>query len=296
MDIDYLRRNPRVDIKDETKLNADQKASDTFYSGKATGSTNFISEVFFLTVAAHHYGSETIAATLDTLEKDIKHIEKQLAQIEGDRSKWLGTPSWPMYEKALKEITGQRDKAMSYQMALQGVLFDDQGQGRSMRFLRFVTVWLLRLLSPNHDYPTKGISLPLPTVEPDIIACLPEYFLENITKNYLFIFRYLMSSKNTGYLLLTELRHMPQIVGSTQIEEIVTLCITLLQTSNYIKNPYLKSSLVTILFTGIWPSTTRTRGILGDVLNSMGFALEHLLHALMKFYIGRRKTMFTIQV
>ena len=296
MDIDYLRRDPRVDIKDETKLNADQKASDAFYSGKATGSTNFISEVFFLTVAAHHYGSETIAAALDTLEKDIKHIEKQLAQIEGDRTKWLGTPSWPLYEKALKEITTQRDKAMSYQMALQGVLFDDQGQGRSMGFLRFVTVWLLRLLSPNHDYPAKGISLPLPTVESDIIACLPEYFLENITKNYLFIFRYLVSSKNTSYLFLTELRHMPQIVGSTQIEEIVTLCITLLQTSNYIKNPYLKSSLVTILFTGIWPSTTRTRGILGDVLNSMGFALEHLLHALMKFYIGRRKTTFNVQM
>ena len=47
IDADYLRRTPRVDIKEETKINADQNASDEFYSHKAEGSSNFISEIFF---------------------------------------------------------------------------------------------------------------------------------------------------------------------------------------------------------------------------------------------------------
>jgi ubiquitin conjugation factor E4 B len=88
IDVDYLRRNPRVQIKDETKLNADQAASDKFYEAKIEGSSNFISEVFFLNLAAHHYGSEATNAQLKSLEKDIKYFQKQMAQIEAERPKF----------------------------------------------------------------------------------------------------------------------------------------------------------------------------------------------------------------
>lgn len=83
---------------------------------------------------------------------------------------------------------------------------------------------------------------------------------------------------------------MPQIITSTQSDELVMLCITFLQSSEYIKNPYLKSGLVTIMFHGIWPVYSHSRGILGDLLNAMPFATEYLLHALMKFYIEVENT------
>lgn len=89
IDVDYLRRKPRVDIKDETKLNADQNASDEFYAVELEGKSNFISEVFFLTLAAHHYGSEATNASMKGLDKDIKQLKEKLAEIEGDRSKFL---------------------------------------------------------------------------------------------------------------------------------------------------------------------------------------------------------------
>ncbi len=73
---------------------------------------------------------------------------------------------------------------------------------------------------------------------------------------------------------------------STQSDELVTFCITFLRSSDYIKNPYLKSGLVTILFYGIWPTQNSRKGVLGDTLNGLPFATEHLLHALLKFYIG----------
>jgi ubiquitin conjugation factor E4 B len=62
------------------------------------------------------------------------------------------------------------------------------------------------------------------------------------------------------------------------------LCITFLRSSEYIKNPYLKAGLVTILFKGTWPWRSG-QGVLADIYNSMPFATEHLLHALMQFFI-----------
>ena len=267
IDVNYLRRSPRVDIKEETKLNADQNTSDRFYSIHAEGTSNFISEIFFLTLAAHHYGSEAANHTLGQLEKDLKRMEKHIEEIELERHKWVNDPMrLRMFENAVKKYKDQLDKGLAYKYAVQGVLLDDLTQTRSMQFMRYVIVWLLRLVAPG--FPKQPFKLPLPQEQPEVFKCLPEYFLEDVVGNFKFI-----------------MRNMPQIITSTQSDELVMLCITFLRSSEYIKNPYLKSGLVTIMFHGIWPVYNRSRGILGDLLNALPFANTHLLHALMKFYI-----------
>ena len=270
--VEYLRRSPRIEIKDETKLNADQKTSDNFYGQHADGESNFISEIFFLTLAAHHYGTEAANATLGQLDKDLKRMKKHVEEIELDRHKFLNDPArLRMFENAVKKYKDQLDKGLSYKMSVEGVLLDDLNQGRSMQFMRYVIVWLLRLVSP--DYPKKPLKLSLSETQPEIFKCLPEYFLEDVVSNFKFI-----------------MRNMPHIITSTQSDELVMLCITFLRCSEYIKNPYLKSGLVTILFHGIWPTYNRKNGILGDLLNALPFATDYLLHALMKFYIEVENT------
>lgn len=272
IDVEYLRRQPRVDIKEETKLDADQKTSDEYYSTQVDGQSNFISEVFFLTLAAHHYGSEAANATLSQMEKELRHMEKQIASLEADRPKFAANPAQlRMFENAVKKYKDQVDKGLSYKFAVQGVLLDDLSQTRSMQFMRYVIVWLLRLVSP--EFPKRPLKLPLPEPHSLVFRCLPEYFLEDVVGNFKFI-----------------MRNMPQIITATQSDELVMLCITFLRSSEYIKNPYLKSGLVTIMFHGIWPVYGRSKGILGDLLNSLPFATEHLLHALMKFYIEAEST------
>jgi ubiquitin conjugation factor E4 B len=95
IDVNYLRRNPRVEITDETKINADQKASDEFYAQKDNKENNFISEIFFLTVAAHHYGSEAANHRIGQLERESKHFEKEVAKFEAERPKFtqVGHPN-----------------------------------------------------------------------------------------------------------------------------------------------------------------------------------------------------------
>ena len=269
IDVGYLRRKPRVVIKEETKINANQNASDAFYGESAEGSNNFISEIFFLTLAAHHYGTEAANATMSQLDKTIKRMKKHLEEVELDRHKWVNDPlRLREFDKAIQKWKDQIEQGLSYKYTVEGVLLDELSQARSMQFMRYVIVWLLRLLSPRHDFPQKPIQLPLPDEQPDVVKCLPEYFLEDVVSNFKFI-----------------VSNMPQIITSTQSDELVMLCITFLRNSEYIKNPYLKAGLVTILFRGIWPTYNRSKGVLGDLLNTLPFANEHLLHSLIKFYI-----------
>ncbi|KAJ6031253.1 hypothetical protein N7540_001985 [Penicillium herquei] len=273
IDADYLHRDSRIDMRDETKINADQHESDAFYSKKAEGTSNFITEIFFLTVAAHHYGSESLTSKLEQLEKDLRHMESTITKFELERHRWAGNPmQLRVFEQALKKYKDKLDLGLALKYSLQGVLFDDQWQARSMLFMRYVTVWLLRLVS-GKNFPKEKITLPLPEQQPEVFSCLPEYFLDDIVSNFKFI-----------------MWCMPQIITATQGDELVMLCIAFLESSGYIKNPYLKAGLVSILFRGTWDRPGGARGVLVDLLNSMSFANENLLHAVMKFYIEAEHT------
>jgi len=89
IDIEYFRRQPRLDIHEETKINVDENQSNEYYSKNVEGSNNFISEVFFLNVAAHHYGLGATETTHDQLAKDIGEMEKHLERFVAERQRWL---------------------------------------------------------------------------------------------------------------------------------------------------------------------------------------------------------------
>lgn len=89
IDVDYLKRDPRVDITDETKINADQKTADEFYAQKAEGTSNFISEIFFLTVAAHHYGTEAASTHLEQRQKMLKYMQKDIEKFEAEAHRFM---------------------------------------------------------------------------------------------------------------------------------------------------------------------------------------------------------------
>ncbi|KAF2155553.1 ubiquitin fusion degradation protein-2 [Myriangium duriaei CBS 260.36] len=273
IDIDYLRRKPRVSIQDETKINADQKESDEFYGHTVGGESNFISELFFLTVAAHHYGSEAVNSNLSKLQKDVKYMDQDLAKFEMERVKYVSQPAMlQVFDRRLELMKNQVDGVHATIHATQGALLDELVQARSMQFMRYVIVWLLRLAS-GKNLPKEKLTLPLPEAIPEAFKCLPEYFVEDIVDNFKFI-----------------TRNMPYIITATQCEELVQICVTFLRSSEYIKSPYLKSGLVSILFYGVWAFGHYSKGILGDLLNGMEFCHQHLLHALMRFYIECEST------
>jgi ubiquitin conjugation factor E4 B len=97
IEVDYLRRpSSRVNIEDETKLNADDATSKEFYANQAGGENNFISEIFFLTLAAHHYGTDSANKQITQMQRDIKHLDQQLEKFSAERVKYLSV-SEPAY-------------------------------------------------------------------------------------------------------------------------------------------------------------------------------------------------------
>lgn len=274
IDVGYFRRNPRIDIKEETKINADQAQSDKFYAEKLDGASNFISEVFFLTLAAHHYGSEATNSKLKNLDKDIKFYEKHLKVLEAERQKFINSPQQlAIFDIGVRRHTDVLERAISLKYAIEGCLLDEKMQGRSLQFMRYVCVWLLRVASQSDYKPDKTLRLPLPKEQPEAFKCLPEYAVQDIVDNFKFVFRY-----------------VPQIILSAIGDEMIALCLTFLESSDYIKNPYLKSMLVSLLYSGTWPTYHLRKGVLGDALTNSSFANQYLLHAVMKFYIECEST------
>lgn len=274
IEIDYLRRKPRIDISDETKLNADQAQADAFYDTTAEGESKFVSELFFLNMASHHYGTGAAGQKFKDMDREIKHMEEQLAMLEEEKRKLVaaGAPptnrSMAMVEQHLKTYTAAIDRHVAYKYSLEAVLLDEKMQARALMFMRYVSVWLLRVASSSDYTPDKELQIPLPTTQPEAFSCLPEYALQNVVDHLKFLFR-----------------RVPRILPSAVGDEMVALCITFLESSEYIRNPYLKSSLVSLLFSGTWRMYHLANGVLGDSLVNSKFANKHLLHALMKFYI-----------
>lgn len=62
-------------------------------------------------------------------------------------------------------------------------------------------------------------------------------------------------------------------------------CLAFLTSTWYIKNPFLKAKIVEVLFFGCW-NWGEQRSVLTTLLNTHPVALQHLMPALMHFYIG----------
>ncbi|CAK7262469.1 Ubiquitin conjugation factor E4 [Sporothrix epigloea] len=274
IEIDYLRRKPRIDISDETKLNADQAQADAFYAKGADGETKFVSELFFLNMASHHYGTGAASQRFKDMDRDIKHMEEQFAMLEEEKKKLIAAGAQPsdrpmaLVEQHLKTYGAALDRHVAYKHSLEAVLLDEKMQQRSLMFMRFVAVWLLRTASSSSYTPDKELQLPLSREPPAAFSCLPEYTFQIVVDHLKFLFG-----------------RVPRILPSAVGDEMVALCITFLESSEYIRNPYLKSSLVSLLYSGTWRMYHLANGVLGDALSNSKFANKHLLHALMKFYI-----------
>jgi ubiquitin conjugation factor E4 B len=275
IDSDYFRRNCLVKIEDETKINADQSTSNAYYSTEFEGDCNFITELFFLNLAAHHYGAGAVLSKRANLHKDIQHFESRIVELTAQRAGSLYNPAeLALLDHNLRNYKDVHNKALSLLHAMTASLFDNLMHARFLMFTRLVIVWALRLVSTTEYMPGKDFRLPLPSKQPAIFQNMPEYVIEDIVEHLKFVFKHLA--------------RLSGCVVPTQMRDIVIFCITFLQHSEYIKNPGLKAGMVTVLFYGSaeWHDRSRwQKGLLADSLTDDSFAKDHLLHALMKFYI-----------
>jgi ubiquitin conjugation factor E4 B len=61
------------------------------------------------------------------------------------------------FEEQLRRFNEVLEKSMSLKFAIEGVLFDKQMQTKSLQFMRYVTVWLLRVATISDYTPEKTV-------------------------------------------------------------------------------------------------------------------------------------------
>ncbi|KAG8745833.1 hypothetical protein FRC10_006860 [Ceratobasidium sp. 414] len=256
IDPKYFAMSSRVNLAEETRLKATQEEASAWEKRVTEGGVvpqNFISDIFFLCAGFNHLG---IVRTIGTHDEILKHLH--------EIDKWLETA-----EAVELPVGADKAKFQQEQYAYEVQLFDPELTLRNLALTNFLMVWVMRLVDPTHQHPSRTISLPLPEEIPEDFRMLPEYFVEDIVDYYL---------------------SRPDMIDISVKTELLKFILTFLSSTWYIKNPFLKSKLLQILFYGTLPYGREREGALGPLINSLPLSLQHLMPALMSFYVEVEQT------
>lgn len=283
----FLFLSDRLDIQQETRIHADQTEVDDFTNYlKASPQTaaNFVSEIFFLTFSYHHYGILSIIRYSGNLGKQLEKMKEQVEKLRQDElnGAWDG-PMRTLYSNQFKNFQNQFDKMIGEKLAVDGVLLDKHNIEHSIKFYNLAILWLIRCASSEkfdtEDLPSliKGDSkhsglMYLSSQPPKLFSAIPEWMFDDICEFYLYVLRV-----RTNYF------------EGISRDEIVTFALIFLSNSAYLRNPYLKSKLIEILYhfthALYQDSMGRKFGKLNDIFFTHAFARENLIHCLTTFYI-----------
>ncbi|GAA5956492.1 hypothetical protein JCM8115_000586 [Rhodotorula mucilaginosa] len=265
----YYRRSSRIDVKEDTKINATQQESDAFYShatNEETTPPNFISEIFFLCAQFLHIGPMHAIKEHKGIGQQISHMQRQLNEMEADQT-WRGTPQEAATQAGIDRYKKKIEQWRSHHLAYEVQLLDPDYLAKCTSFSNLVMAWLVRLVDPKKQHPHVRIDLPLPDETPEIFRMLPEFLIEDITE----------------FLSFTS-KFAPQVLESSSQDELMSFMLVFLSTP-YMKNPYLKGQFVEIMYYLSRPTYTSRNGCLGDVLNFHQLSLRYLMPCLIHAYI-----------
>ncbi|KAI0043444.1 hypothetical protein FA95DRAFT_1563296 [Auriscalpium vulgare] len=276
IDRHYYAHTTRIDLKDETRVNATSEEATSWAAAHrlpdGAPPPNFISDIFYLTLATNHYGFQKTIQSFDELSKQLDDAKKHLERINGDQS-WVGGPFQARMEAAIKQVKDEILGIQSQQAAASTQLYDPELLFRHNSFNSFVTTWLIRFVDPKKSHPRPFAELPLPKEVPIDFRVLPEYILEDTIDHYVFV-----------------VRHVPNTLELAGREELLLFTLTFLTSTWYIKNPFLKNKIVEILFFACFSYRGEGPSLLGNMLNTHTVALKYLMKALMHFYIEVEQT------
>ncbi|KAF9267408.1 ubiquitin conjugation factor E4 [Marasmius fiardii PR-910] len=272
----YFAHSQRLDIREETRIKATSEEAARWAEEnrlvEGASPPNFISDVFYLTVAMSHYGYQKTISSFMDLGKHLDDVQRHLDFLQGDGS-WMTGPLRARTETAINAVKLEQDKIRVSQLAYEAQLLDPELVYRSIGFTNFLSTWLIRQVDPKKNHPNPPAQLPLPQDVLMSFRALPEFILEDIVE-------YLHFATQTS----------PDKFEISGKSEVLTFVLTFLTSTWYIKNPFLKSKINDILFMCLWGYGRERNGILGALLHSHPLALEHLMPALTNFYIEVEET------
>jgi ubiquitin conjugation factor E4 B len=107
-----LRPDSRMDLgSSPTLLNADKDALDAAVKAwteenPSPAPANFVTEIFYLTLGAHHYGLLSSIRMYTSFVKDVGELRKEVERMKEERNRgvWNAAPDGPMKDALLKRL------------------------------------------------------------------------------------------------------------------------------------------------------------------------------------------------
>lgn len=275
IDTDYMRRQQRWNTRALTRLRATESEAGHWLDTAPTEAyaPNFVTEAFFLTARFVALGVVPVMRRMDERDKDRQRLQDRMHELEDTRFSWENTPSAPHYHALLQRMRTQLGRLKSNELAVQTVLLDMRFLVRTIAFTTFMMAWLVRMAEPRTAFPQLPVQLPLPPEAPEQFRMLPEHLFDDACDVVLFY-----------------ARRCPDLIDAAASESIVVFCIVFIASTSYVQNPFLKAKVAELLAYCLMPFGQHTSGLLGDVLNVHPLALEHLVPALVTFWIEAEST------
>ena len=153
IDTSYLPFQCRFDVSEETCINASKDAYDSFVKAwkeehPNPGPANFVTEIFFITIAYHHFG---LLSTIRYYKNFMKELEEM--QTTNDRyvsgrmsGQWdsFPPPVRANHEQGLARFQGEIDKLIGVRLAMEAALLDEPMLEQTIRFYDLVMMWLIK--------------------------------------------------------------------------------------------------------------------------------------------------------
>lgn len=292
IDVNYFNTlNLYLDLSGETRLNSDFKEADQFYDQNkkdAESKPNFISDCFFLTLTYLHYGlggtllyDEKISPQLKRLKEEIERI-KQAAQSQ-DVFASFATMQLKQMEKTLS-IT------QSIRHALQGFFSHRNMQLEVFDFICGASTFLMRVIDPNHKYPSETLKLPL---IPDQVGVEnvdnADYLRQNAPIPFKYYPEFCVEGPINYSLYIAQYSNSP-IFRNPRIHSFIEFGTTVLRCPELVSNPHLKGKLVQLFSVGAMPLSDNTPGLMMETFEHNELVKNNLLYALLDFYVIVEKT------
>lgn len=311
IDAEYLKACRRFSPKHPTKLNSTPEEEKAYYDenqqqeGKPS---NFVTEVFFMTLAFHHLSVHRSFLTLKDINRNIKELQKAVEEMKAEVPSLVNTPNYPVFLQHLKRYEAELDRLMSVNLTCNIQLQDPKTTTHILQFLHLVMRFLLKVATapsftgtppagyaqgPHFRLPAT-ISLPLSASPPMCFRMYPEFFVEDIAEYVMHTTRFdpesLASSAGSSFLdelmsfaLVFLISKSGASVGEDNVAD---------QKKVFVKNPYLISKLVEVLFSFTWDygGQSQLQSVCRNLFAAHPLATKYLPMGLINFWVDVEKT------
>ena len=150
----YFMYQKRLDISEETRINVDLESavyiSKSFMANNPNHPTpNFVTEIFYLTIAAHHYGPLSAIRLYKNFTKELEGMQAQLSRVHNvyESGAWNSIDAFTRNsnEQGYRRLKKHVDQLLGVKIAFEGAIMSVHEIEDTLRFYDLVMLWLVKM-------------------------------------------------------------------------------------------------------------------------------------------------------